>query len=120
MEAAITEIKNGRLELPKEILQCVDPDKSGKCVVSVDPIEKVLILYSLENWEKVESDLNDSQSDENKSVRLLRRLILGQATELDIKGNSISITGMLRDGYLIENGHVKLVQTDLHFKLIKT
>ncbi len=68
----------------------------GRLVVTVDR-DHCLLVYPLPEWEVIEEKLNALPSL-NKQSRLLQRLLIGHATELDMDGQGrILLPAMLRD-----------------------
>jgi len=68
----------------------------GRLVVTVDR-DHCLLVYPLPEWEIIEEKLNALPSL-NKQSRLLQRLLIGHATELDMDGQGrILLPVMLRD-----------------------
>ena len=68
----------------------------GRLVVTVDR-DSCLLVYPLPEWEVIENKLIALPSL-NKQARLLQRLIIGHATELEMDGQGrILLPSMLRD-----------------------
>jgi len=68
----------------------------GRLVVTVDR-DRCLLVYPLPEWEIIESKLIALPSL-NKQARLLQRLIIGHATELEMDGQGrVLLPSMLRD-----------------------
>jgi len=68
----------------------------GRLVVTVDR-DHCLLVYPLPEWEIIEAKLNDLPSLNNQA-RLLQRLLIGHATELDMDAQGrILLPAMLRD-----------------------
>lgn len=68
----------------------------GKLVVTVDR-DHCLLVYPLPEWEIIESKLIQLPSL-NKQARLLQRLLIGHATELDMDAQGrILLPSILRD-----------------------
>jgi len=68
----------------------------GRLVVTVDR-DHCLLVYPLPEWEVIESKLVNLPSL-NKTARLLQRLLIGHATELEMDGQGrILLPAMLRD-----------------------
>ena len=68
----------------------------GRLVVTVDR-DHCLLVYPLPEWEIIESKLVDLPSL-NKTARLLQRLLIGHATELEMDGQGrILLPAILRD-----------------------
>jgi len=68
----------------------------GRLVVTVDR-DHCLLVYPLPEWEIIEAKLNELPSLNNQA-RLLQRLLIGHATELDMDAQGrILLPTMLRD-----------------------
>jgi len=68
----------------------------GRLVVTVDR-DHCLLVYPLPEWEVIETKLVNLPSL-NKTARLLQRLLIGHATELEMDGQGrILLPAMLRD-----------------------
>jgi len=77
----------------RETLQLV---AEGKLVVTIDMRERCLLLYPLPEWEVVQRKLEDL-SNINPQARLLQRLLIGHATDLELDANGrILLPAMLR------------------------
>ncbi len=69
----------------------------GKVVVTIDMREPCLLLYPLSEWEIVQRKL-EGLSNINPQARLLQRLLIGHATDLELDANGrIILPAMLRD-----------------------
>ena len=76
----------------ERLLECC----GGRLVVTVDR-DHCLLVYPLPEWEVIESKLIELPSL-NKQARLLQRLLIGHATELEMDGQGrILLPAMLRD-----------------------
>ena len=68
----------------------------GRLVVTVDR-DHCLLVYPLPEWELIEAKLNELPSL-NKQARLLQRLLIGYATELELDGQGrILLPARLRE-----------------------
>jgi len=87
----------GRVALPTRFRELVRVVSEGKVVVTIDMREKCLLMYPLSEWEVVQRKLEDLPNVGNQA-RLLQRLLIGHATDIDMDGNGrILISAMLRD-----------------------
>ncbi len=73
----------GRVGLPSRYHQRVEQGCEGRFVLTVDLRESCLALYPLPEWEKIEAQFNALPSSD-PSLALLKRRILGYATELQL------------------------------------
>ncbi len=83
----------GRMALPR---RCRD-QYEGEWLVTIDPIDPCLLLYPLENWEKIEQKLIQLSSF-NAENRRIQRLLVGHATEIMPDGQGrILVPPLLRE-----------------------
>lgn len=87
----------GRMALPARNRETVMALSEGKVVVTIDMREPCLLLYPLPEWEIVQRKL-EALSNIKPDARLLQRLLIGHATDLELDGSGrILLPGMLRD-----------------------
>lgn len=87
----------GRMALPARNRETVSLASDGKVVVTIDMREPCLLLYPLPEWEVVQRKL-EGLSNINPQARMLQRLLIGHATDLELDGNGrILLPGMLRE-----------------------
>jgi MraZ protein len=86
----------GRMALPARYRD-VWTSCNGQLVVTIDSRERCLLLYPLPEWNTVQGKL-EALSNLNKSARLLQRLLIGHATDLEVDGSTrVLIPPMLRE-----------------------
>lgn len=86
----------GRMAMPARYRERLLESCGGRLVVTVDR-DHCLLVYPLPEWEIIEAKLNDLPSLNNQA-RLLQRLLIGHATELDMDAQGrILLPAMLRD-----------------------
>ena len=71
----------GRMALPTRTRETLSGLSENKVVVTIDMREPCLLLYPLSDWEVVQGKL-ESLSNINPQARLLQRLLIGHAKEL--------------------------------------
>lgn len=87
----------GRMALPTRNREALLLAADGKVVVTIDMRESCLLLYPLPEWEVVQRKL-EGLSNINPQARLLQRLLIGHATDLELDGNGrILLPAMLRE-----------------------
>ena len=92
----ITVDAKGRMAMPARYRERLLESCGGRLIVTVDR-DHCLLVYPLPEWEIIEAKLNALPSL-NKQARLLQRLLIGHATELDMDGQGrILLPAMLRD-----------------------
>lgn len=92
----------GRVALPARCREMLSLACEGKTVVTIDMREKCLLLYPLTEWEVVQRKL-ESLSNVAPRARLLQRLLIGHATDLELDAQGrILLPSMLRDFAALE------------------
>jgi len=87
----------GRMALPTRTRETLSGLSQNKVVVTIDMREPCLLLYPLSDWEVVQGKL-ESLSNINPQARLLQRLLIGHATDLQLDGaGRLLLPSMLRD-----------------------
>jgi transcriptional regulator MraZ len=87
----------GRMALPSRNRETVQLACDGKIVVTIDMREPCLLLYPLPEWEVVQRKL-EGLSNINPQARLLQRLLIGHATDLELdSAGRMLIPNMLRE-----------------------
>ena len=87
----------GRMALPARNREAVHLASAGKVVVTIDMRESCLLLYPLLEWEVVQRKL-EALSNINPQARLLQRLLIGHATDLELdSAGRLLLPAMLRD-----------------------
>ena len=86
----------GRMAMPSRYRERLLEACGGRLVITVDR-DHCLLVYPLPEWEVIENKLIQLPSL-NKQARLLQRLLIGHATELEMDANGrILLPAMLRD-----------------------
>ena len=92
----ITVDAKGRMAMPARYREQLLEGCGGRLVVTVDR-DHCLLVYPFPEWEIIESKLIQLPSL-NKQARLLQRLLIGHATELEMDGQGrILLPAMSRD-----------------------
>jgi MraZ protein len=87
----------GRMALPARFRELITLGADGKTVVTIDMREQCLLLYPLPEWEVVQRKL-ESLANVGARARLLQRLLIGHATDLDLDAQGrILLPAMLRE-----------------------
>ena len=85
------------MALPSRNREAVLLACEGKTVVTIDMREPCLLLYPLPEWEVVQRKL-EGLSNINPQARLLQRLLIGHATDLELDANGrLLLPAMLRE-----------------------
>ncbi|HEY9051067.1 MAG TPA: division/cell wall cluster transcriptional repressor MraZ [Gammaproteobacteria bacterium] len=86
----------GRMAMPARYRDRLVETCGGRLVVTVDR-DRCLLVYPLHEWELIEAQLVALPSL-NKQARLLQRLLIGHATEVELDSQGrILLPNMLRD-----------------------
>ena len=86
----------GRMAMPARYRERLMETCGGRLVVTVDR-DRCLLVYPLHEWEIIESQLVNLPSL-NKQARLLQRLLIGYATEMELDSQGrILMPNMLRE-----------------------
>ena len=87
----------GRMALPARFRERAGEAGAGQLVVTIDSRERCLLLYPLAEWEAVQARLG-SLSNMRPNTRVLQRLLIGHATDVDLDANGrLLLPGMLRE-----------------------
>ena len=94
---SVTLDAKGRMALPARNRETVMVASEGRLVVTIDMRESCLLLYPLNEWETVQAKL-EGLSNINPQARLLQRLLIGHATDLELdSAGRLLLPAMLRD-----------------------
>ncbi len=87
----------GRMALPARLREAISERGDANLVVTIDTRERCLLLYPLTEWEVVQARL-ESLSNMRRNARLVQRLLIGHATDVELDGNGrLLLPAMLRD-----------------------
>lgn len=76
----------GRMTVPARYKDSLLESCDGNLIMTVDVMDKCLMLYPLPVWLGVEADLSKLPST-NKSARRIKRLLIGYATDVTMDKN---------------------------------
>ena len=83
--------------LPARHRETVMVVSEGRIVITIDMREACLLLYPLSEWEAVQAKL-EGLSNINSQARLLQRLLIGHAADLELDAaGRLLLPAMLRD-----------------------
>ena len=106
----------GRIAVPKKYRDDIMSATDGKLVVTIDTDASCLLMYSLKEWESIESKLQKLPSF-NPAARRIQRLLIGHATEVDMDTQGrILLPSLLRDHAKLEK-HIMLVGQGNKFEI---
>ena len=73
----------GRLGLPSRFREAISGTGTDNLVVSIDVQDRCLLVYPTHEWDLVQRKL-ESLSNVSQKNRILQRLLIGHATDVDI------------------------------------
>lgn len=90
----------GRVAIPTKYRDEIKPEDSGhngQMVLTVDHADRCLVLYPMEYWLDTEEKLMGMPNLDD-DVRMIKRLILGHATDVEMDGQGrIMLPALLRE-----------------------
>ncbi|GAB3092920.1 division/cell wall cluster transcriptional repressor MraZ [Aestuariicella hydrocarbonica] len=87
----------GRMAIPSKYRDLLSAACGGRLIITANPYEKCLNIYPEPQWREVSAKIS-ALPNSNKQVRRLQRLVLGNATELELDGNGrVLLPSILRD-----------------------
>ena len=75
--------ERGRIAVPVRFREMLRGRSSGKVVVTIDPRDRCLLLYPLEDWSTVEKELTDL-ANLKPQARYLQRTVVGHALDVEM------------------------------------
>lgn len=87
----------GRMAIPSKYRDLLAAACNGRLVITANPYERCLNIYPEPQWREVSAKIS-ALPNSHKQVRRLQRLVLGNASELELDGNGrILLPAILRD-----------------------
>lgn len=87
----------GRIAIPAKYRPSITESSASHLIVTCDPYDNCLLIFTLEHWEGTESDLQ-SLSNSKPLHRRLKRTMLSHATEVDMDASGrLLIPSVLRE-----------------------
>ncbi|MDQ7050786.1 MAG: division/cell wall cluster transcriptional repressor MraZ [Enterobacterales bacterium] len=87
----------GRIAIPGKYRPSISESADCHLIITCDPYDNCLLIFSLADWEATEADLQ-SLSNSKPLHRRLKRIMLSHATEVDMDSNGrLLIPSVLRD-----------------------
>ena len=87
----------GRIAVPAKYRQCIIESAASHMIITFDPYDNCLLIFTLEHWESTEADLQ-SLSNSKPLHRRLKRIMLSHASEVDMDANGrLLIPNVLRE-----------------------
>ncbi|MHC8441128.1 MAG: division/cell wall cluster transcriptional repressor MraZ [Candidatus Eutrophobiaceae bacterium] len=75
----------GRIAIPSRWREALQVQSEGKVVLTVNPWDPSLLLYSLPEWDRIEAKLLQLD-DFNRNSRRTKQMIMGHAADLELDG----------------------------------
>lgn len=75
--------ERGRIAVPVRFREMLRARSEGKVVVTIDPRDRCLLLYALEDWSAVEKELTDL-ANLKPQARYLQRTVVGHALDVEM------------------------------------
>jgi MraZ protein len=92
----------GRLAMPARQRDPLVSQSAGQLVVTIDTQSPCLVIYPVQEWERIEKDIQ-SLPTLKPAVKRFQRLVLGYATDLELDGNGrLLLPQPLRDHAQLE------------------
>jgi MraZ protein len=106
----ITVDTKGRLAIPTRYRSVLAAEQKIPLVLTIDPEETCLLLYTAEQWQVIEDNLQKLPSF-HAAVRRIQRLLIGHATDLEADANGrVLLPTVLRDYARLEKEVVMIGQ----------
>ncbi len=100
----------GRLAVPKRYRDAIEDASDSLLVATIDLHSPCLLIYTMDEWEKIERKLM-SLPNMDPQARLVQRLLLGHATEMEMDGQGrVLIPGLLREHANLDKNLILLGQ----------
>jgi MraZ protein len=82
-ENKVTLDAKGRLAMPTRYRDGIAEDASSRLVVTIDHVERCLLIYTQPDWDEIERKLSKLPALDPR-VRSLQRLMIGHASDVDM------------------------------------
>ena len=76
----------GRMAIPSRYRDALAAACQGRVIITANPYDRCLSIYPEPQWKILKAQI-DNLPSATKAARRLQRLVLGNATELEIDGN---------------------------------
>lgn len=87
----------GRLAIPAKYRSGIIESAQSHMIITCDPYENCLLIFTLQHWEATEADLR-ALSNSKPLYRKLKRIMLANASEVDMDSSGrLLIPGLLRE-----------------------
>lgn len=87
----------GRITVPSNYRTQMMEEANGSLIVTIDPEQRILLLYPFPAWQAIEEKLEGLPSFQ-PAARRIQRLLMGHATELELdRQGRILLPNLLRE-----------------------
>ena len=94
---AISVDSKGRIAVPMRYRAALAEEDGSALVITIDTEETCLLMYPLQKWQEIETNLQKLPSF-NVAARRIQRLLIGHATDLEMDANGrVLLPPLLRD-----------------------
>jgi len=76
----------GRMAIPARYRDAISARYDGCLIATIDIQDKCLLIYPLQEWEKIEAQIAELPTF-NPTTRKLQRILIGHAREMELDGN---------------------------------
>ncbi|MBA2650135.1 MAG: division/cell wall cluster transcriptional repressor MraZ [Legionella sp.] len=107
---AITIDTKGRLAIPTRYRDALSCENNKSLVITIDTGQRCLLLYTQDQWQIIEDNLQKLPSF-NEAARRIQRLLIGHATDVDMDANGrVLLPPILREYAQLEKDVVMIGQ----------
>lgn len=100
----------GRMSIPSRYREQLSAHCAGQMVLTIDTQTRCLLLYPLDEWEKIQAQIEALPSFD-KAARRIQRLLLGHATDVEMDSSGrLLLSASLREYAQLEKKLVLLGQ----------
>ncbi|QBZ82563.1 Transcriptional regulator MraZ [Hydrogenovibrio crunogenus] len=100
----------GRLAIPKRYRESIADASENQLVATIDLHSPCLLIYTMDEWEVIERKLM-SLPNMDPQARLVQRLLLGHASEMEMDGQGrVLLPSLLREHAKLEKEAILLGQ----------
>ncbi len=106
----------GRMAMPSRYRDLLTNQFGGRLVATVDIALKCLLLYPMESWEEIQSDIAKLSSFD-PSTRRVQQIMIGYATDMEMDGSGRVLLPQVLREYAQLDKQVALVGQDKKFEI---
>ncbi len=106
----------GRMAVPSRYRELLVDRYAGRLVATIDTQQKCLLLYPVDEWDVIQSELEKLPSFD-PLARRAQRMLIGHATDLEMDGNGRILLPQILRQYAGLEKHVALVGQGKKFEI---